>query len=689
MHARPVVTVLLVAALAVPVLAQTKPPAAPVREVTDTYFGQTIVDPYRWMEKADPEFVQWLRDQNTYSRAVLESIPGRDKLLARLTELDNAVASVGLVLRAGEDLYFYTKTEPGANIRKLYVRKGLGGAERLLVDPDALSTKEKHYAIDYFAPSHDGTYVIYGLSQGGSENSVLHVIESGNGRILPDAIDRTQYASPSWLPDGKSFFYWRSNKLAENAPPTEIYKRMRTYLHVLGNNPEKDRAVFGYGIVPEVSEDHFPTVAYIPGSPYLVADAGHGVKPEQMLFTAPVSALSKNPIPWKKIVDESDDVVGYAVRANDVYLLTHKNALRYKVTRTSLIRPDVAHAATVIAPSDTVVSDVQAAKDALYVQVLDGGLTRIKRVSYANGSVEDIRLPLQGTGFLAVDPRYLGAMIYLTSWTKSPLWYRYAPENKKLVDTGLQPPSPVDTSNYESLEVQAKSADGTMVPLSIVLKKGLPRDGSHPTLLDGYGAYGISSLPFFDPKIVAWLEMGGIFAHAHVRGGGEYGEEWHIAGQKKTKMNTVDDFIACAQYLIDQKFTSPAKLAGTGTSAGGILIGRSITKRPDLFAAAIDRVGASNPLRFEVTQGGPANIPEFGTVANREDFEALRSFDPYVSVQPNTKYPAVLLTTGLNGSTRSQYREELADTYAFLLWQFGEPAFQPPATPAPAPTPGH
>jgi prolyl oligopeptidase len=717
----------LALAIASGTFAQTKPPVAPARDVTDTYFGQTVVDPYRWMEKAEPEFVQWLRDENAYSRSVLTSIPGRDKILARLTELDNAAASVGQVQRAGEDMYFYTKTEPGANIRKLYVRKGLNGAERLLVDPDAMGTKDKHYAMDYFAPSLDGTYVIYGVSQGGSENSVLHVMQTETGRVLPDAIDRTQYAGPSWLPDGKSFFYWRSNKLPPGAPPTEVYKRMRTYLHVLGNDPDKDRAVFGYGITPGVTDDHFPFVAYTPGSPYLLAVAGHGVQNEQMLFTAPVTSLANKSIPWKKIVSEDDDVVGAAVRGNDIYLLTHKNAPRYKVVKTSLINPNLANATTVIAPGEMVVTDAQAAKEALYVQVLDGGISRIKRVSYANGSVEEIPMPVQGTASLSVDPRYLGALINLTSWTQSPLWYRYTPENKKLVDTGLQPRSPVDMSAYESLEVKAKNADGTMVPLSIILKKGTPRDGSHPTLLSGYGAYGISSLPFFDPKRVAWLELGGIFAIAHVRGGGEYGEEWHAAGQKKTKMNTIDDFIACAEYLIDQKYTSQPKLAGTGTSAGGILIGRAITKRPDLFAAAVSRVGASNPLRFEVTQGGPANVPEFGTVGNREDFESLRSFDPYINIQPNTKYPAVLLTAGLNdprvppwqpgkmtaklqasstsgkpvllrvefdaghglGSTRSQFREELADTYAFLLWQFGEPGYQPATPPAPAPTPAH
>jgi prolyl oligopeptidase len=258
--------------------------------------------------------------------------------------------------------------------------------------------------------------------------------------------------------------------------------------------------------------------------------------------------------------------------------------------------------------------------------------------------------------------------------------------------------------------MKAKSNDGTLVPLSIVLRKGLKRDGKHPTLLYGYGAYGISTLPSFDPKRLAWLERGGVLAYAHVRGGGEYGEDWHRAGQKKTKMNSIDDFIACAEYLIAQGFTSPSKIAGMGGSAGGILVGRAITKRPDLFAAIVSRVGASNPLRMEMAQGGPQNAVEFGTVKIQEEFEGLKAMDPYLNVTSDTKYPAVLLTTGFNdprippwqpgkmtarlqaasnsgkpvllrvdfdaghgmGSSRSQLREEQADSYAFLLWQFGQ-----------------
>jgi prolyl oligopeptidase len=702
----------LASIIAVCVTAQTKPPETPVREVTDTYFGQTIVDPYRWMEKSDSEMTSWLRAQDAYARSMLHAIAGRDKLLARLNELDNAAPSVTFLKGSGDELYFYFKTEPGADLRKLYVRRRLTGKERLLVDPETLSSHERHVSIDYFEPSLDGTYVAYGVSAGGSEGSVLRIMETATGRILSDQIDRTRFAHVSWLPDNKSFFYWRSNKIPEGMPPSETNKRTRTYLHILGDDPDMDQPIFGYKVSPaiELTEIHYPAVAYSPGSPYVIAYVQRGVKFELSLFAAPVTSLRKDPIPWTKIAGEEDDVTGFAVRANDIYLLTHHDAPRFKIVRTSLIKPDLAHAKVVMPPSDSVISEIDVAKDGLYVSLFDGGIGRVKRVSYANDSAEEVALPFQGTvAFLAADPRYLGALINLTSWTHSPLWYRYTPENKQLRDTRLQPLSPVDFSDYESLEVKAKSNDGTLVPLSIVLRKGLKRDGTHPTILWGYGAYGISTLPSFDPKRLAWLERGGILGYAHVRGGGEYGEDWHRAGQKKTKMNSIDDFIACAEYLIAQGFTSPSKIAAMGRSAGGILVGRAMTKRPDLFAAIVSGVGASNPLRLEMMQGGPQNAVEFGELNIREEFEALRMMDPYVNVTPETKYPAVLLTAGFNdprippwmpgkmtarlqaasssgkpvllrvdfhaghgmGSGRLQLREELADVYAFLLWQFG------------------
>jgi prolyl oligopeptidase len=705
MHTRRV-QLLVVLLAAFPLQAQ-KPPETPIREVTDTYFEQTVVDPYRWMEKSDAEFMAWLHAQDDYARALLRAIPGRDALLARITELDSDVTAVSGLQRSAGDHLFYFKSEPGSETRRLFVRSGLTGKEKLLVDP--MSGGQRLF-IDEFAPSLDGKYVAYAVSAGGSEASVLHVIETESGRLLPDTIDRTRFAHVSWLPD-HSFFYWRSVKVTEGMPPSETYKRSRSYLHILGQDPDRDRPIFGYRVSPaiELTEIHFPAVFHPPGSTYAIAYAQRGIKNEMSIYVAPLDALKNDPIPWKKIAGDDDDVTGFAVRGDDVYLRSHHGAPRYKILRTTLLRPDLANAKTVLAESDAIVTDINGAKDALYVSLLEGGLGRLRRISYAGAKAETIPLPFEGTlNSVVTDPRFSGAMVHLVSWLRSPMWYRVVQKN--LIETRLQPPSSLALSQYEALEERAMSADGVMVPLSIVLRKGLRRDGSHETILEGYGAYGFSILPEFDARRVAWLERGGILAFAHPRGGGEYGEQWHLSGQKATKMNTVDDVIACAQYLIDQKFTSPAKLAIYGASAGGIPAGRAITKRPNLFAAAIIRHGLSNPLRLEVLPGGPQNALEFGSVKVKDEFESLLTIDPYNTVKPNTPYPAVLLISGVNdprippwqsakmaarlqaattsgkpvllrvdfegghfGTMRSRVREELTDRYAFVLSQLGAP----------------
>jgi prolyl oligopeptidase len=377
---------------------------------------------------------------------------------------------------------------------------------------------------------------------------------------------------------------------------------------------------------------------------------------------------------------------------------------------------DLAHAEVVIPASDAVITNIIAAADALYVQKLDSGLGRLWRLPFEGGAASEVALPFEGAiQEMSATPTDPGVFVRLASWTKSPMWYHYDPTARTLTDTRLVPPSPVDFSAITSEEVKAKASDGTLVPLSIVHLRSLKLDGSHPTLLHGYGSYGITYDPAFDPTSLAWLERGGVIAVAHVRGGGEYGEDWHNAGRKATKKNTITDFIACAQYLIDHGYTSPRHLAGEGTSAGGITIGGAITERPDLFAAALDNVGMSDDLRAELQINGPANIPEFGTVKNETEFHDLLTISAYHRLKDRTAYPAVLLTTGVNdprvdpwqmnkmtarlqaatssgrpvllrvdydaghggiGATRTQHTALLTDQFSFLLWQLGDPEFQ-------------
>jgi prolyl oligopeptidase len=700
-------------------VAQSKLPDTPVRAMTDDYFGTKVTDPYRWLENTTaPEVVDWMKAQNDYTRAILASIPGRDQLSDRIKALDNA-GSVVSGLQVWGRRYFYFKTEPGSDNRKLYVRDKVNAAERLLVDPEKLTTADgKHFSIDYFQPSLDGKYVAYGISPGGSEDSILHVVESANGKILSDVIDHAQFGQPTWLSDD-SFFYTRTQKLAADAPPTAKFQKLRMYHHVLGDDPDKEPAVFGYQVSPDVkvTEDDFPLVFFSPAAPkYLLGFVLHGVKRELDIYVTPLQGDISAKTAWKKVADQTDAITGFDVNGDSLFLVSHKDASRFKVLRTSLETPDLNHAATVVPASDVVVVGISAASDGLYVQDLDGGIGRLRRLPYHGGSLQPVKLPFDGAiQTLFTNPTESGAWMELTSWTKSPLWYSLDASSGKLTDTGLVAASPVDYSQVESEEVKAKSADGTMVPLSIIHKRGIALDGSHPAWLEGYGAYGITIDPTFRPTLLAFFERGGIFAVAHVRGGGEYGEDWHSGGQKLTKQHTIDDMLAGAKYLIEHKYTSAAHLTGEGTSAGGITIGGVITQRPDLFGSALIRVGDSDSLRSELMTSGPANIPEFGTVKEPDGFKALYAMDAYQHVKPNTKYPAVLLTTGVNdprvapwqaakmtarlqastssgkpvllrvdydaghgmGSTKKQRDDELADEIAFQFWQSGVPEFQP------------
>jgi prolyl oligopeptidase len=715
---------LILACLAVAILtpslaiSQVNLPKTPMRDVTEDYFGTKVSDPYRWLENtSDSEVVSWMKAQNDYTREALSKIPGRQQLLDRIKSLDNAGATV-FSLQVWGGHYFYLKTEPGSDNRKLYVRDTVSAPERLLVDPEKLTAAdEKHFSIDYFQPSLDGQSVAYGMSPGGSEDSVLHVLETATGKALPDVIDRAQFGQPTWLSDGKSFFITRTQKLGPNDPPTAKYQKLRVYRHTLGNDPEKDAQIFGYEFTPnvKVTEDDFPVVVYSPAAPKsMVGLVIHGVKNEKDVYVAPFQDVPTASTPWKKVADDSEDITNFDVHGDDLFLLSHKDASRYKVLRTSLSNPDLAKATLVVPPSEVVIVTIAAAADGLYIQDLDGGIGRLRRRPYGSGPAEPIKLPFEGAiQSLVANPTEPGAWLGLTGWTKSPVWYALDAKGK-VADTRIVPPSPVDFSQIVSEEVKAKSADGTMVPLSIIHKRGIAMDGSHPTWLQGYGAYGITLDPAFRPTWLAFLERGGIYAVAHVRGGGEYGEDWHNAGRLLTKQHTVDDFLASAQYLIDNKYTSQAKLAGEGTSAGGITIGGAITQRPELFAAALIRVGDSDSLRSELMASGPANIPEFGTVKEPDGFKALYAMDAYQHVKPGA-YPAVLLTTGVNdprvapwqaakmtarlqastnsskpvllrvdydaghgmGSTKSQRDVELADELAFLFWQFGVPEFQP------------
>jgi len=696
--------------------AQSAPPATERQDVTEVFFGQSISDPYRWLENwRDGKGAEWLKAQDTYTRSALTTIPGREKFLARVKALDTASTHVRNAQVWGGKI-FYLKADPTADNVKLYVKEG-NSTERLLLDPELLTKDGVHSSIDYYQPSLDGVLVAYGISAGGSENSIIHVLETATAKVMPDAIDRARFGGVSWLPGNKAFLYNRLQKLTPDMPRTAFEQRSRAYVHELGQDAEQDRFVFGYGYSPDVRVDDndLSFASYTPGSPYILGLLAHGTQNEATTYYIPLDQLNSQHISWKKLFDVDAAVTNFTFRNDDVYLMTHKNKSRYEVIRTSFKNPDLAHATVVVPASEVVIQEVDVASDGIYLRDLDGGIGRMRRLSF-DGKIEPIAV---GKGLSVADiyvtPTEPGAMVHVVSWTTSPTFLRYDPKSKAATETGIQPPIPADTSGFEAEEVKTKSADGTMIPLSLIHAKNLAHDGNHPTHLIGYGAYGISFDAYFDPIWLAWLERGGVIAIAHVRGGGEYGEDWYRAGYKLTKQHTIDDFIASAQYLIEHKYTSPQRLSGEGTSAGGILIGGAVTQRPDLFAGALIRVGCSNATRMEFTPNGPPNIAEFGSVADADGFKGLYAMDAYQHVKDGTAYPGVLLTAGINdprvdpsqaakmtarlqaatsskkpvllrvdydaghgmGSTRAQHDLEYADEMSFLLWQFGDPDFQP------------
>lgn len=710
-------------------MAQT-PPVAPTENVVDAYFGVEIADPYRYMEKFDEPRVQaWVKGQAEYADAVLSGLPGREALLKRITELDAGTpyTITGITRRAGGDL-FYFKQLATENVAKVYLREGATARERLLIDPETFPKRDPkdHFTISFYRVSPDGSRLLYGFAASGSEQTTLRIFDLATNADLPEAIDRleAEYALPTWLPDGKSFTYARRRKLPPDAPPTEGYKFTQAFRHVVGDDPENDAVVFADGVAgsPAMGPTDFPAVVVTPGSPWAVGLIKHGDETDVTLYVAPLALLGTPSLSWVKVCTRDDLVTDFAVHGDDVYLLTARDAPRFKVVRTSLADPDFPSAETIVPAGPRVVDSLAAASDALYVGCLEGVPQTLLRVPY-DGHAEPQPLVLpddEPSGSVeAVNTELPSALVRTRSWTRAGRLYHYDPTAGAFHDTGLLPLGKFESPDgITSQEVMVTSHDGVRVPLSIIYAEKLRLDGSNPTLLTGYGAYGHTLPMSYDPTNLAWLERGGVLAFAHVRGGGAFGKEWHHAGRKSTKPNTWKDFIACAEYLVQAGFTRSDRLAGRGGSAGGILIGRAITERPELFAAANIAVGCVDMLRFETTMNGPPNVPEFGTVAEEASFRGLLAMSTLQHITDGTKYPAILLTHGINdprvepwqsakatarfqaatgsrrpvlfrvdyhaghgiGSTRTQRHAEKADVWSFFLWQFGDPAFQPQAS---------
>ena len=716
----PPVAVIAPTTVATP-LGATTPAAAPVREVRETLHGVEVVDPYRWMEDvASPETQAFFRAQDEHARAALKGLPGREAMLARIRELSEGGVSITRLAMAGNRV-FYARLSPGLSSPVLCVREGFKGAERVLIDPATLAKDGAAASIDWYHPSPDGRLIAYGLSHGGTEDSTLRVMDVGTGKDLGLEIDRTRFNSAlGWHPDSKSFYYAR---IPEGGPkdPARRFAGVRIYRHVIGRPVAQNEVVFAAGRdgARDVPDLVYPSIVVPEEGTHAYAIARHGVRREMAVYESPLKALVSGKPQWTKIISPEDGVTAMAAWKDDLYLLTHNGASRYRMLHAKSGKLDVKRARTIVPEGDAVILSFALAADGIYLRTTVGGLERLERLNFAPGSSKTPEF--LKTAFdvaisqIVAHPKRPGAVLRMQGFIEAPAVVTVAAKTGDIANTGLQPPPMADFSKMDEVRLYCPSHDGTRVPVTLLYKATTMLSADNPTLLIGYGAYGISQVPFFDPTRLAWLERGGIIAIAHIRGGGEYGEAWHQAGQKATKENTILDFIACAEFLIKYGFTSPQRLAIQGTSAGGIPAGGAMVRRTDLFAAVVPRVAVLDMLRFEFAANGPANIPEFGSVATPEGFEALRKMSAYHAVKDGENYPAVLLTTGMNdprvdpwqagkmaarlqaasrsgnpvltrvewkgghgmGASRAQREEELADIYSFLLWRFGEEAFTP------------
>ncbi|HTL32122.1 MAG TPA: prolyl oligopeptidase family serine peptidase [Kofleriaceae bacterium] len=688
------------------------PPIARVVDEVDKQFGLEVADPYRWMEGGEnAERTAWLKAQGEYAAKQLAALPMRDKLYARIKELGSGVTAVFDVQLGGKRI-FHNVFPANAQLAKLAVREP-DGTTRILVDPEQLSTAEEHVSLNAYSASPDGTLVAYVISKGGGEVGVLHIMDVKTGKDLPDQIERIWgEGAASWLPDGKRFFY---TQLAVPQPGVDPMTNQVARLHVLGKPADSDVTILGRNADAtwKLAPEEWPGVWVPPGSQWAIATAG-GARSEMRVAVAKVSELDMtgtSKTPWKQVADYSDGVESAIPHGDRLYMKTYKDAPNRKVVSVPLAKPDLKTAKVEIAEdANASLVATYGARDALYLLHMEKGLARVSRWAW-QGKASPITLPYAGWApDLATDLSLDGITFQIEGWLKPGEYFRYDIKKKVLVPAGLASSSTADVSQIIADEVEATNPDGTKVPLSILHRKDAQLDGSHPTILYAYGGYGSSQTPGFSATRIAWIERGGVYAIAHVRGGGEKGRRWQDDGSREKKMNGVRDFIACAEYLIAEKYTSPQKLAVNGVSMGGVLVGRAITERPDLFAAAQLAVGIVNPLRILAAENGANQKGELGDPATEAGYRSILEMDPYAHVKAHTAYPAVLFTIGLNdhrvapwmttkmaarlltsttskrpiwirvdaqaghgiGSTREQAFAERADAWSFFLAQMGE-----------------
>jgi prolyl oligopeptidase len=700
----------LAAAVEVPPL-----PATPKKPVTDEYHGIKVTDDYRWLENvADAGVRQWTEAQNRHTRAVLDQFAARDALRKRVKELMGAASPGYFSLNYAGNVLFALKSQPPREQPFLITLKSPDepATEHVVLDPNQLDTKGTT-SIDFYVPSHDGRLVTVSLSQGGSEEGTVHVYDVASGRELSDIVPGVNYptggGSVAWNGDGTGFYYTRYPRGSER-PKEDHHFYQQIYFHKLGTPANDDAYVLGKEF-PRIAETTLETSR---DGRYVLASVANGDGGDFAHYLLTPAGQ------WTELAGFADKISAAAFGPDDaLYLFSRKDAPRGKILRLPLSAANLTQAKTIVPESEAAIEGMVYAGSyvanfvptatRLYVVDQVGGPSQIRVFDHEGHQLQTVPIPEISSVGQVLSGRDDELLFLSSSYLKPPAWYRFEPRTGKAIPTALFRTSPADFSDCEVVREFATSKDGTKVPLSIIRRKGTKLDGHNPTLLTGYGGFGISVTPGFRVDRRIWLEQGGVYAIANLRGGREYGEAWHLAGNLTRKQNVFDDFTACAKHLIDRRYTSPERLAIEGGSNGGLLMGAVLTQHPELFRAVVGHVGIYDMLRSEQHPNGVFVVTEYGTIKDPEQFKAIYAYSPYQHVQDEVAYPAVFLLTGENdgrvdpantkkmaarllaatsstrpvllqvasdaghgsGSGLSKAMERVGDVYAFLFQQLG------------------
>jgi prolyl oligopeptidase len=619
-------------------------PETKKQPVKDSYYDVTVQDDYRWLEDLkSPEVKAWAEKQNQRSERFLAALPGRAEIAEEMKKLTSIqpISYGDLQLVAGK--IFALKFDPKKQQQSLVVLDAADRpeSERPVCDPNEIDSAGTT-AIDWFVPSPDGNLVAVSLSKKGSEDGDLYFFSVADGKQSPEVLKHVQFptagGSAAWTKDSTGIFYTRFPREGEQ-PAADLHFYQQVYFHRLGTSESEDVYSIGQEF-PKIAEVELQS---IPNSDFVVATVqnGDGGDFEHFVFGPDKT--------WKQLTQFENRIKRGRLGAGGYfYAISLADAPRGKVVKFDLNSVSGAEPTVIVPQGDGVIENLALTSERLLVHTLVGGPSVLQVYGLNGGEATKAPVPPLSSVIEVATGASSPVLVEIQSYTETPRWLQLEPQNNQFTPTSLSSSTPVSFADIEVTRDFAVSKDGTKVPLNILRKKGTPLDGNNPTILYGYGGYGINEVPRVRLSLRAWFDRGGVYVDTNLRGGGEFGEEWHKAGNLTKKQNVFDDFAACAEYLIQHKYTSSSKLGMHGGSNGGLLMGAMITQHPTLMKAVVSQVGIYDSLRSELEPNGLFNTTEFGTVKDPDQFKALFAYSPYHHIKEVQRYPAILLTAGLN-----------------------------------------